>query len=45
MQISQEKNLFVINIDDSKNVCYTVKNFNDENSVFVIDPVCCIDPQ
>lgn len=44
-KISEETNLFVVNIDNLKNVCYTVKNFNKENSVFVIDPVCCIDSQ
>ncbi|XP_057334280.1 uncharacterized protein LOC130673325 [Microplitis mediator] len=44
-KITDEENLFAVKIDNLKNVCYTVEKFNDNNYLFVIDSVYCIDSQ
>lgn len=44
-KIIDNTELLVVDIDNLKSVSYTVENFNDQNYLFIIDPVCSIDCQ
>lgn len=44
-RITDQEDLIVVNINNLRDVYFTVKYFIDDNYMHVIDPLCCVDSQ